>query len=64
MDKAQVVVVSESFRSSVMLSINTMDIDPDLKASLLIEFQTFYLQMIQKLLASPPPDLISAQSFD
>ena len=48
-----------------MLSVNTMDIDPDLKASLLIEFQTFYLLMIQKLLASPPPlDLASAQSFD
>ena len=48
-----------------MLSVNTMDIDADLKALLLIEFQTFYLLMIQKLLTSPPPpDLISSQSFD
>jgi hypothetical protein len=62
MNKAQVVIVSESFRSSVMLSVNTMDIDPDLKALLLIEFQTFYLSMIQKLLASPPPPDLTAQS--
>jgi hypothetical protein len=54
MDKSDAIIVCESFRTSVMLSVNTMQIDSDLKAAILIRFQAFYLSTLQDLLLSPP----------
>ena len=55
MDKTEAIIVCESFRTSVMLSVNTMQITPELKAEILIKFQAFYLTTLKDLLATPPP---------
>lgn len=56
MNKSETIIVCEAFRSSVMLSVNTMQIAEDLKANILIDFQTFYLSVLQDLLAAPPAE--------
>ena len=55
MNKSEAIVVCESFRSSVMLSVNTMQINDELKASILIRFQGFYLSTLQDILTAPAP---------
>lgn len=39
----------ETFRQSVMLSINNLDISEQQKQVFLLNFQAFYLQMLQQL---------------
>ena len=50
MDKTKALDVCESFRASVIASLNNLDIEPDLKVELLIRFQTFYLKMLSELI--------------
>lgn len=54
MDKSEAIIACEAFRTSVMLSVNTMQIGEDLKAGILIRFQGFYLSTLQDLLTTPP----------
>ena len=53
MNKSEAIVVCEAFRSSVMLSVNTMEISEELKCSIMIRFQSFYLSTLRDLLANP-----------
>jgi hypothetical protein len=57
MNKQESITACEAFRSSVMLSVNSMPVSDDLKASLVIRFQGFYLSMLQELITTPvvPP---------
>ena len=55
MNKSEAIIVCEAFRSSVMLSVNTMEISEELKALILIRFQAFYLSTLQDLLVNQAP---------
>jgi hypothetical protein len=57
MNKQQTITACEGFRQAVMLAVNTIPADDELRASIIIRFQTFYLTVIEDLLAAPtPPD--------
>ncbi len=49
MSQSNLVAQCETFRQSVMLSINNLDISEQQKQVFLLNFQAFYLQMLQQL---------------
>ncbi len=49
MTQAELVPQCETFRQSVMASINQMPITPSQKHLFSLKLQTFYLQMLQEL---------------
>lgn len=49
MSQSNLVAQCETFRQSVMLSINNLDINEQQKQVFLLNFQAFYLQMLQQL---------------
>jgi hypothetical protein len=63
MQKSLALTACETFRQSVLLSINSMSIDEDLRADLAIKLQTFYLSMLLELVATPPPSIDEPPTF-
>jgi hypothetical protein len=54
MNKQDALVACETFRQSVMLSANSLPVDAEIKAALVVRFQGFYLSMLQELIDSRP----------
>jgi hypothetical protein len=50
MTKAESIIALETFRQSVMLSVNSLPVDSDVKSSIIIRFQAFYLSMLTELI--------------
>jgi hypothetical protein len=53
MTKADSIVALEAFRQSVMLSVNSLPVDSDVKSNIIIRFQAFYLSMLTELVTTP-----------
>jgi hypothetical protein len=49
MTKAESIIALETFRKSVMLSVDSLPIDDAAKADIIIRFQAFYLSMFTDL---------------
>jgi hypothetical protein len=49
MTKAESIIALETFRKSVMLSVDTLPVNDAVKADIIIRFQAFYLSMFADL---------------
>ncbi len=58
MNKQAALDASEEFRQAVIASVNSIPVDIDIKSTIVVRFQSFYLSVLLELIAipaTPPP---------